>query len=83
MQDSGSKSKYIVMSNDNNSGHRWPWQANSSMNVDLHQISQMEVNCHELHKHLVIWVLVGGASFGENSLLFPMNTESSQQTTQL
>ena len=50
-------------------------EANRLMNVNLHQI-KIEVNSYELHKHLVIWLLVGGASFGEKTFIVPYDTES-------
>ena len=33
----------------------------------------------EMRKHLVIWLLLGGASLGEKTLLFPMIRSRSQK----
>ena len=73
MKGSGSKSTFILGSN------------TTTVDIDglgkyrsLHQI-EMEVNSYELRKHLVIWLLVGGASFGEKTLLFPMIRSRSQK----
>ena len=54
-------------------------QANSSMNVNLKQMQMEEVNSYQLRKHLVIWLLVIGASFGEKTLLFHMTRSQNQK----
>ena len=52
------------------------------MNVNLNQIQMEELDSYKLRKHLVIWLLVRGASFGEfgeKTLLFHMTRSSNQQ----
>ena len=38
-----------------------------------------ELDSYKLRKHLVIWLLVRGPSFGEKTLLFHMTRSSNQQ----